>query len=663
MFKSNPKPPTTTVPRKGTALDKGALSKVWIKCTRMEQQVVLIKKLMHRGIGTQDVECFMKSQNRNRKSGVAKREEKIFTSSMEAKLEDAERSAKQARDRKGRERRKLEKSLGPNSTKYKNLINKLQKEAENEKNMKVAAHKKKMDHLEDEHKKKECQDVPMDLIKYRHLKIFSKEEIKESEKDEPIILGDIVLSDEEKEALATQPNFCVLNKLSEENFEIESEKALAKHRWGASNKEKSKQRAEMRDSKEAEGSQEEEDKLMEEEAEARRIYDPVRKQFDYGKKKATDNKHNTRVHLPKPLDPHQEAHLEVRITEWKKAFKEYKEKNSDEKGNQPSNLSPAQRRGLASLKKRIEEGEIVVCPTDKSGKLAVMSLELYEAAGRIHTTNDIEVDFDQIKEVEKRTNGHCSMLIKIFNIGSDWLHESRHREIVINHSQEVAILAMLYKDHKGWSPNKGGHPPFRPVALANKGVNIHLSDIVSDILEPVASAMEGSNEVDSTDDMLSKSDKINSKYEGKDGRAAWTNPSSIEKKVSAATIIPNCPNYPNTLIPTDAKSDGQTEQLPPSESEMPQKNHNQCCNQTCWGRAELSSTTNQSRPVRGETVPSTKGLPGSECIEVSAAELCQAQKGKMVVIGADVVNHYPSLQKESTATTAKSAMMSTQIKF
>ena len=82
----------------------------------------------------------------------------------------------------------------------------------------MAAHKKKIDHLEEEHKKKECQDVPMDLIKYRHLKIFSKEEIKESENDEPIILGDIVLSDGEKEALATQPQLCVFNKLSEGNF-------------------------------------------------------------------------------------------------------------------------------------------------------------------------------------------------------------------------------------------------------------------------------------------------------------------------------------------------------------------------------------------------------------------------------------------------------------
>ena len=49
-----------------------------------------------------------------------------------------------------------------------------------------------------------------------------------------------------------------------------------------------------------------------------------------------------------------------------------------------------QKAGRASILKRIEAGEIVVTSTDKSGKLAVMPLALYEEMGRSHTSKDRE---------------------------------------------------------------------------------------------------------------------------------------------------------------------------------------------------------------------------------------------------------------------------------
>ena len=73
--------------------------------------------------------------------------------------------------------------------------------------------------------------------------------------------------------------------------------------------------------------------------------------------------------------------------------KDWIEANCDGKGNQrKSNITPAQRRGMISLKGRIERGEIIVVPTDKSGKTAVMSLETYTSMGDIHIAKDRVID-------------------------------------------------------------------------------------------------------------------------------------------------------------------------------------------------------------------------------------------------------------------------------
>ena len=57
--------------------------------------------------------------------------------------------------------------------------------------------------------------------------------------------------------------------------------------------------------------------------------------------------------------------------------------------------------------------------------------------------------------------------------------------------------------------NIGAPLPTRPVASAGKGQNDHLSETVSQVLEPVANVYEGGMEVNSTQDLLSKIDNMN----------------------------------------------------------------------------------------------------------------------------------------------------------
>ena len=76
--------------------------------------------------------------------------------------------------------------------------------------------------------------------------------------------------------------------------------------------------------------------------------------------------------------------------------------------------------------------------------------------------------------------------------------------------EQVCQMTLLLKDHKEWSEASGKPVPSRPVVSGNSGLNCHLSEVISMIVEPLAFESEG-NEVDSTDDMIDKIQKLNVK--------------------------------------------------------------------------------------------------------------------------------------------------------
>ena len=107
-------------------------------------------------------------------------------------------------------------------------------------------------------------------------------------------------------------------------------------------------------------------------------------------------------------------------------FDRYLEEFCDEEGIQESNLTKQELSGLKSLKKRVKDGGLVICQTDKSSRFAIMTMAEYEEAGLKHTKNDEEVDRDFLADNQKRLNGHMSMLLKTFLVGARWGHEGRH---------------------------------------------------------------------------------------------------------------------------------------------------------------------------------------------------------------------------------------------
>ena len=133
-------------------------------------------------------------------------------------------------------------------------------------------------------------------------------------------------------------------------------------------------------------------------------------------------------------------------------FRGYKDEKCSKEGDQLTNLTKDQEKGMKSLKKRVKDGEIIIVPTDKSGNLAIMSRSTYLEAGLGHAKNDKEVTWREVKESQHDLNGHVSMLIKCFRIGAYWDHGWRVRETMMGNNQALCPLSLLYKDHKGWSP-------------------------------------------------------------------------------------------------------------------------------------------------------------------------------------------------------------------
>ena len=144
------------------------------------------------------------------------------------------------------------------------------------------------------------------------------------------------------------------------------------------------------------------------EAESRSCFNPVRKTFSLARQRCTDLKANKKVHLPRALDARTEARLDVRMSKMREIFNQYKESECKGGNKQMSNLTKSQEQGLRKLRKRIQNEELIVCPTDKSGNMAITSREAYLRMGDDHVRKDMEIGDAECDRIQAELNGHVS---------------------------------------------------------------------------------------------------------------------------------------------------------------------------------------------------------------------------------------------------------------
>ena len=162
---------------------------------------------------------------------------------------------------------------------------------------------------------------------------LSKFEEIELDKVEVTMIGDVVISEEEKSVLKLQHKFAVLSKLDPVEMETDLELGFGKGRYTplAEIEGKRKDEEEIDD--------ETREKMEEQEAICRQVFNPLEKTFDFKRKRTTDLKENSRVMLPKPLPTSWEAGMETRRRSHLSMFNTYKEKNCNKFGDQKTNLT------------------------------------------------------------------------------------------------------------------------------------------------------------------------------------------------------------------------------------------------------------------------------------------------------------------------------------
>ena len=148
------------------------------------------------------------------------------------------------------------------------------------------------------------------------------------------------------------------------------------------------------------------------EEEYRELYNPETHTIDFGKQRPTDIKSNPRVCMPQAGNEQQEAELACREIMTDKTIEAYLEMRQRD-----SSLTPSEQEGLKSLLARIKAKEIIIYPTDKSGKLAVTTFENYHKQGQVHVRKDKEVNWGEVNEIQNRLKSHMRALNLIFNTG------------------------------------------------------------------------------------------------------------------------------------------------------------------------------------------------------------------------------------------------------
>ena len=483
-------------------LELGEEVKIWKEIAASEARLTLMKRMIQEDLAFTDLENFGEEFNNKLKSIKMKKitmNRKISQPIMKAKLTDEQVWRRELNRTKINMKKELITKYGGEKTRmYRRVVNHLNTIARKNKLALNEKYKQKLNHLR--HKKSESkiidtvEEIPEDLKEFYDLSTFNtaKFEAIEIEKYEIKTVGNVELSDDEIKALQLHNKFSVMENLLPGDLDAEQEASIAKLRM-------SKEKDER-----YEGFTEEERKLDEDfEAQNRMIFDPKNQIYDSRKRRVTDLKECARITLPKPLTPEEESKLEVRKNTQKEIFEKYRIKNTDSKGEQKSNLTPAEKRGLDSLKKRIKNEEIIVMKTDKSSRFIVTTPDDYVEMGKEHTAKDEEVSWEKVRDMERRVNSHTRAWEMMWRSGEDHNHQERIVRSRVTRSGNQANLTLLYKDHKPGNKT-------RPVATGNESYNFGLSNGLSEVMESVARAKDLPYSVISSEDLLARAHRYNS---------------------------------------------------------------------------------------------------------------------------------------------------------
>ena len=349
---------------------------------------------------------------------------------MEMKLKDEKEYRRELEIERYKARENLEKLMTKNSKTHRaatkrlrNATIKVKKEYKQKYEQKIIHLKKK--YREDEEEK--LRQVPEEMKDLESLSIFDKEKFEAVEivKYEVEIIGELNVSEEEKMALALPPKFSIMEKLPDNDLEMEKETLNAKIRIQINKELEELLEGEKLGESETKEEMEIRKRLEEMEARSRQVFDAETKEFDDRNRRVTDLRECSRITLPRPLPAEHEAIIEMRRSAQTRIYREYRKKHCDKNGDQKTNLKPGEKAGIKSLDKRVGEQKVVVMKTDKSSKFCITTLEEYRKMGETHVAGDKKINREEMKQIERVLNGHTVAWAKMQQSGENHGHKPR----------------------------------------------------------------------------------------------------------------------------------------------------------------------------------------------------------------------------------------------
>ena len=335
-----------------------------------------------------------------------------------------------------------------------------------------------------------------------------------AESEDFVVYGEVTLTEEEKAFLNLPPKFRIYKRPNEEQVETEIEKSHLKARYQLMGEEDR-----LRDDNDRSTEIHRRDRNSQQEPNVTlspNMYtQPNNNEGDETPKmsfvdhRVTDFPTNTMVLAPKHASEDNEIRMHSRKRKIMETLKEYERDTNNNSAGHKTNLSFKEAAGLRSLRRRVENNEIVVNPTDKSGKYSVTTPGLYRAAAMEHISKDIEVTEREAERVEVEANRISMHMISVLKLGQANNHEKRIRSAFKSSNNPPPATYFYFKDHKNIEEGKQC-PPTRPICGADEGPLMRLSNLVSDVLEVVVQNDEMTDILcESTEDMLSRVEQAN----------------------------------------------------------------------------------------------------------------------------------------------------------
>ena len=320
----------------------GQIAKANLKRIRCEQVCKLLRVLLRRSLGTNEVE-----NNIRRTFGVCTKvyQQHAKKKVMRAKLADAHRKREETK-REYRNTVDQKRPTIPDNT-WNIFITKCKRYVPKYRRVYKEKHRKKIEWLT--RKYGTTQQIPPDEV---HGIDLRDQELGEEFNSKPRQYGDVILDDDENNVLSLPPKFGIMKKVDVTETTIEVEKCLNTMRWK---------------------------EIIGDETTDAEFYNEETKEMDINLLKPTDLPFNAKVCMPKPSSLEKEIVFQKLKNDIREIATDMSKKTKD-----GSNLLDSEKRGLKTLKDRTKEAEIVCFQTDKTGRWAVDTVENYTISTEQH---------------------------------------------------------------------------------------------------------------------------------------------------------------------------------------------------------------------------------------------------------------------------------------